>query len=239
MAFDHLNVIERKLIDNLRSGKYNTTGGIGAGSAWSTSDITVFGQFPTTDETKYPCIIAEMTANGMEEQFMGQELTFGTGTTNAVGELYGVGFNIHIAVDRDSSITGVWTDTSVDTAGSTTCTMGDTAQLTVGTTVSGSDIAPGTTVASVTNSTTFELSATATGTSSNITATFSAPFKERRLINFLMLNCANVIMDCDFNDTTVEMTERHYSGFRDIGYNPQLEIWAAICSMVVIFKNYR
>ena len=143
MAYDHLNVIERKLIDNLRSGKYNTTGGTGAGSAWSASDITVFGQFPTTDETKYPCIIVEMTANGMEEQFMGQELTYSTSAgdiTDAVGELYGVGFNIHIAVDRDSSITGVWTDTSVDTATSTTCTMGDTAQLVVGATVSGTDI---------------------------------------------------------------------------------------------------
>ena len=33
MATDHLNVIERKLIDTLRSGTYNTTDGVGSGSA--------------------------------------------------------------------------------------------------------------------------------------------------------------------------------------------------------------
>ena len=57
MAPDHINNVERQLIDNLRAGTYNTNAGIGSGSAWSTSDVTVFGQFPTTDQTKYPCII--------------------------------------------------------------------------------------------------------------------------------------------------------------------------------------
>ena len=174
MANDHLNVIERQLIDTLRSGNYNTTAGIGSGSAWVSGNVTVFGQFPDTDEVQYPCVVVEMVANGLEEQFMGQDLTYGASDTAAIGELYGVGFNIHIAVDKDSSLT-------ID----------------------------------------------------------AEPYKERRLLNYLMLNCADILMDCNFTTTTTEVTERHYSGFREIGYNPQLEIWASLCSMVIVFKNNR
>jgi len=174
MANDHLNVIERQLIDTMRSGNYNTTAGIGSGSAWVSGNVKVFGQFPDTDEVEYPCIVIEMVANGMEEQFMGQDLTYGASDTAAIGELYGVGFNIHIAVDKDSSLT-------ID----------------------------------------------------------AQPYKERRLLNYLMLNCADILMDCNFTTTTTEVTERHYSGFREIGYNPQLEIWASLCSMVIVFKNNR
>ena len=176
MAPDHLNNLERQLIDNLRDGTYNTTAGIGSGSAWDPADVTVFGQFPTTDQTKYPCIITEMIANGIQEEFMGQDITYGGSA--AKGELYGVGFRVHIAVDRDSSIT-----------------------------VSG------------------------------------APYKERRLLNYLMINCANVIMDCDFigseATTDTEVVQRIFSGFQDVGYNPELEIWAAMATMVIVFKNNR
>ena len=174
MAVDHLNIVERKLIDNLRAGTYNTAAG--TSTAWSAADVTVFGQFPSTDETKYPAIITEMSANGIEEQYFGQNLTFGGSDTAAKGELYGVGFKIHLLVDRDSSIT-------ID----------------------------------------------------------GEPYKERRLLNYLMLNSANVLMDVDFPEATVPATvvERHFSGFRDIGYNPDLETWNAISSMVVVFKNSR
>ena len=170
---DHLNVIERKLIDTLRSGSYNTTAGIGSGSAWVSGNVTVFGQFPTTDQVQYPAIVTEMRANGIETQFMDQRLTYGDSNTEAVGELYGVAFNIQIAVDRDSSIT-------VD-----------------------------------------------------------GPYKERRLLNYLMLNCANILMDCDFDSTTSEVVQRNFGGFRNIGYNPEQEVWAAEATMIVVFKNYR
>ena len=175
MAPNHLNNIEQVLIDNLRDGTYNTTAGIGSGSAWDTTDVTVFGQFPTTDETKYPCIITEMVANGIETQYMGQNLTDRTGAA-AKGELYGVGFNIYLMVDRDSSIT-----------------------------VSG------------------------------------APYRERRLLNYLMLNSANVLMDIDWigASPSTEIVERNYSGFREMGYNPQLETWNAMASMIIVFKNSR
>ena len=172
MAVDHLNIVERKLIDNLRAGTYNTAAG--TSTAWSTADVTVFGQFPSTDETKYPAIITEMSANGIEEQYFGQNLTFGSSDTAAKGELYGVGFKIHLLVDRDSSIT-------ID----------------------------------------------------------GEPYKERRLLNYLMLNGANVLMDVDYSATTTEVVERHFTGFTDIGYNPELEIWAAMATMVIVFKNNR
>ena len=172
MAVDHLNIVERKLIDNLRAGTYNTAAG--TSTAWSINDVTVFGQFPSTDETKYPAIITEMSANGIEEQYFGQNLTFGSSDTAAKGELYGVGFKIHLLVDRDSSIT-------ID----------------------------------------------------------GEPYKERRLLNYLMLNGANVLMDVDYSATTTEVVERHFTGFTDIGYNPDLEIWAAMATMVIVFKNNR
>jgi hypothetical protein len=172
MAVDHLNIVERKLIDNLRAGTYNTAAG--TSTAWSAADVTVFGQFPSTDETKYPAIITEMSANGIEEQYFGQNLTFGSSDTAAKGELYGVGFKIHLLVDRDSSIT-------ID----------------------------------------------------------GEPYKERRLLNYLMLNSANVLMDVDYSATTTEVVERHFTGFTDIGYNPDLEIWAAMATMVIVFKNNR
>tara|TARA_A100001518_G_C1217210_1_gene60311 strand:- start:1325 stop:1843 length:519 start_codon:yes stop_codon:yes gene_type:complete len=172
MAVDHLNIVERKLIDNLRAGTYNTAAG--TSTAWSAADVTVFGQFPSTDETKYPAIITEMSANGIEEQYFGQNLTFGGSDTAAKGELYGVGFKIHLLVDRDSSIT-------ID----------------------------------------------------------GEPYKERRLLNYLMLNSANVLMDVDYSATTTEVVERHFTGFTDIGYNPDLEIWAAMATMVIVFKNNR
>ena len=162
MATDHLNNIERTLIDKLRTGTYN------GGTAWSSSDITVFGQFPEPEDVKYPCIIVEMIANGMETQFIGQNVD------GKIGELYGVGFRLHLAVERDSSIT-----------------------------------------------------------------VSSTPYKQRRLLNYLMLQTANVLMDCDFTSSGTEIEERVYGGFSEIGYNPQLEIWAATTTMLLTFKNTR
>jgi hypothetical protein len=185
---DHLNNIERALIDKLRTGTYRTA--TSTATAWADTDVTVYGQYPTTDDVGYPAIITEMVANGTEQQFMGQKLTNNAGT-EARGELYGVGFNIHIMVDRDSSIT-------------------------ITNTTSGGDVAQ--------------------------------PYRERRLLNYLMLNCANILMDIDFSHITkgatgtpaaTEVDQRMFSGFRDLAYNPELELWMATASMVVVFKNSR
>ena len=162
MAADHLNNVERTLIDKLRTGTYD------GGTAWSSSDITVFGQFPEPEDVKYPCMVVEMVANGIDEQFIGMNVD---GTT---GELYGIGFRIHLAVQRNSSIT-------VD------------------------------------------------GTS----------YKQRRLLNYLMLQTANVLMDCDFTSSGTEIDQRSFGGFTEIGYNSSLEVWAASTTMLLIFKNVR
>ena len=162
MEADHLNNVERTLIDKLRTGTYD------GGTAWSSSDITVFGQFPEPEDVKYPCIVVEMVANGIDEQFIGMNVD---GTT---GELYGIGFRLHLAVQRDSSIT-------------------------VG----------------------------------------STPYKQRRLLNYLMLQTANVLMDCDFSSSGTEIDQRSFGGFTEIGYNSSLEVWAASTTMLLIFKNTR
>jgi hypothetical protein len=169
---DHLNVIERALIDNLRTGTYKTSSGSAA--AWTASEVTVFGQFPMPEDVRYPSIIVQMVANGMEEQMMGQNITFGSEDKH--GEIYGVGFNIYVTVDTDSVIT-------VDGVG----------------------------------------------------------YKERRLLNYLMLNVANVLMDCDLegSPSTTEVIQRHHSGFMDIGYNPVTETWSSMISMFITFKNDR
>ena len=54
-----------------------------------------------------------------------------------------------------------------------------------------------------------------------------------------MLQTANVLMDCDFTSSGTEIEERVYGGFSEIGYNPQLEIWAATTTMLLTFKNTR
>ena len=237
MASDHLNEIERKLVDNLRNGTYSTIAGTDSGSAWASGNVTVFGQFPEPEDVKYPCIILEMAANGQEEQFMGQRVT--SGSTEAIGELYGVAFELHLAVDRTSALTVEWDNATVDTDGTTTATMDDTNMLSVGATVSGTGIETGSTVASIPNSTTFELSVAATGSETNTTATFSSSSKQRRLLNYLMLSAANVLMDCDFSNTQVDIVQRHYTGFRNVGYDPQLEVWFARTSVIIVFLNTR
>ena len=151
MANDHINTIERKLIDNLRNGTYTTIAGIDSGSSWSSTDVTVFGQFPQPEDISYPCIVLEMTANGVEQQFTGQAVT--SGTSAAIGELYGVGYQIHLAVEKESAITVEWTNATCDTNSNTTVTMDNTSLVTIGATVSGSGIPAGATVSSVDSST--------------------------------------------------------------------------------------
>ena len=74
----------------------------------------------------------------------------------------------------DWATTNAFTDATCDTTDTdATITMDSTADLLVGTGVSGTGIPADATVASITNSTTFELSANATATNSNQTLTFT------------------------------------------------------------------
>ena len=167
---DHLNNIERTLIDNLRNKDEE------AGHAWGLGEVTVFGQFPETEDVKYPCVVVELVANGIEEQFLGQSVS--TAASNDVkGEIYGMAFNIHCACDIESTLS-----------------TGD-----------------------------------------------GAGFKQRRLINYMMLNVANILMDCDFQGATpsTEVVQRYHTGFRQINYNADLEVWSATTGMVIVFVNSR
>jgi hypothetical protein len=164
---DHLNNIERKLIDNLRTGTYLTTSG--TTTAWSNGNVKVFGSFPDTEHAEYPCIIVQHVANGLETQFMGHKMG-----KDEIGEIYGVGYTLYVAVDQDSAFT-----------------------------VNGT------------------------------------VYKGRRLHNYLMLNAANVLMDADFEGTGTDMLERHFSGFKNINFDPNTEIFFAECSFIITFKNTR
>jgi hypothetical protein len=79
-----------------------------------------------------------------------------------------------VLADGSDTGNGNFTNNTVDTtSGSTTATMNDTSVLVAGCTISGTGIPASATVASITNATTFELSAPATATGTNITATIN------------------------------------------------------------------
>ena len=85
-------------------------------------------------------------------------------------------YEITLSVTANSSDTGngSFTDATVATTnGDATVTMDSTTTLIVGGTISGTGIPSGTTIASITDGTTFEMSANASATNSNITATIN------------------------------------------------------------------
>ena len=87
MADDHINIIERKIIDTLRTNH---------------SGVKVYGQYPEAVDAIYPAIIVELTSSGEFDRFMGQKVDFGGQTKT--GELVGLVFTFHIIVDKESSM---------------------------------------------------------------------------------------------------------------------------------------
>ena len=184
---DYLNVIERKLVDELRV-YFNSVDGSAANPK-----VYVSGQFPETEELKFPSVIVQQIGSGFEEQFVGEKVTFGGAEYN--GEIYGVGFLIHILVDKE-------------------------AELDVGTSPQG-----------------------------------STKYRQRRLLNWMMLNIANVLNDIDWAtpvsgaptglsydpafDASVDVQERHLQAWRDIGYSPVMQWWGASAQFMLTFLNYR
>ena len=186
MAKDHLNVIERALMlgisDKLNAATQAGTDGDG--------NIYVFGQFPETEELKFPAIVVQLVNSGFEENFFGDAVTFGStsnNTSSGSGEVYGVTFLIHIFVDKDTSI-------SVNSA------------------------------------------PIKSGSASEIV------YKQRRLINWLMLNIANSIMEIDwdqYEEDELEILERHLDQWRDIGFMPQAQWYGATAEFSLAFLNLR
>ena len=64
-------------------------------------------------------------------------------------------------------------------------------------------------------------------------------YKQRRLLNWAMLNIANTLMDITFDATKVQVIDRRFNGFSDVGYIPDLELWGSTATMAVSFENYR
>lgn len=168
MAKDYLNVIERALMMAI-SDKINTITGSG-------DDVFVFGQFPETEELKFPMIVVQQVAAGVQEKFFGEKMSFGD-TVNQTGEAYGIGFMIHIMTDRETKIT-----------------------------VDGVD------------------------------------YKQRRLLNWLMLNIANCLQDINwdtYEEEDLQILERHVLAWNDIGFMPQMQWYGASCRMSLVFLNKR
>ena len=184
---DYLNVIERKLIDELRI-YFNTVA-----SSANDGKVFVSGQFPEAEELSFPSVIIQQVGSGFEEQFVGEKVTFGG--TEYKGEMYGVGFIIHIFIDKE-------------------------AELDVGTSPQG-----------------------------------SSKYRQRRLLNWMMLNIANVLNDIDWAapvtsvpaglsynpnyDASVDVQERHLQAWRDVGFSPAMQWWGASAQFMVTFLNYR
>ncbi|MAF24630.1 hypothetical protein CL634_03515 [bacterium] len=169
MAKDFLNVIERALMMAI-SDKINKETGSG-------EDVYIFGQFPETEELKFPCIVVQQIASGIQEKFIGEEIMFGDDTSVSSGELYGIGFQIHLVTDRESKVT-----------------------------VLGKD------------------------------------YKQRRLLNWLMLNVANCLQDIDwaqYEEEELEIIERNILAWNDIGFMPQMDWYGATCRMSIVFLNKR
>ena len=167
MAKDFLNVIERALMMAL-SDKINSVTG-------DDEDIYVHGNFPETEDLKFPTIVVQMISSGFQETYFGDNITFGS--TTETGEAYGISYVIHLITVRETEFT-----------------------------VSG------------------------------------VVYKQRRLLNWLMLNVANTIMEIDwdvYREDELEILERHLVQWRDIGYVDSIKWYGATADFLIVFLNKR
>ena len=165
MAKDFLNVIERALMMGV-SDTINTA---------VTGDVFVYGEFPETEDLKFPAIVVQQVASGFEEQLMGQGQTFGG--ASGTGEIYGVAYTVHIILERETEIT------------------------------IGSEV-----------------------------------YKQRRLLNWLMLNLANAVMDINwdtYQEEQLDVHERHLQTWRNIGFMEELQWYGASADFMLTFSNFR
>ena len=70
----------------------------------------------------------------------------------------------------------------------------------------------------------------------------SVDYKQRRLLNWLMLNVANALNDIDWDDyeeEDLEILQRNILAWNDVGHMPQVQWYGATCRMSVVFLNKR
>lgn len=142
-----------------------------------TGDIHVYGQFPETEDLKFPALVVQQVGSGFEEKFHGEKITFGSDSTSSSGEVYGMSFLFHMILDKDTTIA-----------------------------ISGVD------------------------------------YKQRRLLNWLMLNIANSVMEIDwgvYEEEELQIVERHLASWRDIGFIQEVEWYGATAEFEIYFLNKR
>jgi predicted nucleotidyltransferase len=67
-------------------------------------------------------------------------------------------------------------------------------------------------------------------------------YKQRRLLNWLMLNIANAVMDIDwdvYQEENLDVHERHLETWRNIGFVEELKWYGASADFILTFSNYR
>ena len=67
-------------------------------------------------------------------------------------------------------------------------------------------------------------------------------YKQRRLLNWIMLNIANELQALDFDEykeEDLEIINRRLLAWRDIGYMPEFQWYGASCDYSLSFKNVR
>jgi len=169
MAKDYLNVVERALMMGI-SDKINT-------DTAADEDIHVYGHFPKTDNLKFPAIIVNLLSAGFDEQFFGQDVTFGSASAAGTGEVYGAAYMVHVLIDKDTEIT------------------------------IGSEV-----------------------------------YKQRKLLNWMMINIANYVVDIDwsvYEEEELEVLQRQLEAWRDVGYLEEFQWFGATAQFTIHFKNYR
>jgi len=70
----------------------------------------------------------------------------------------------------------------------------------------------------------------------------SEKYKQRRLLNWLMLNIANAVMDInwsDYQEESLDVQERHLQSWRNIGFVEELQWYGASADFLLTFSNYR
>ena len=67
-------------------------------------------------------------------------------------------------------------------------------------------------------------------------------YKQRRLLNWLMLNVANAVLDINwdtYKEDSLEVMERDLQAYRNIGFIRDIQYYGASADFVLTFKNYR
>ena len=67
-------------------------------------------------------------------------------------------------------------------------------------------------------------------------------YKQRRLLNWLMLNVANSVMDLDwiqYEEDSTQIIERHLNAWQNVGFIPDLQWYGASADFTLTFTNIR